>query len=39
MSVTLSPALRGMLRRQTVAIVIAAVLLVAGIATAIEAVA
>jgi HlyD family secretion protein len=31
MSVTLSPALRGMLRRQTVAIVIAAVLLVAGL--------
>jgi HlyD family secretion protein len=31
MSVTLSPELRGMLRRQTVAIVIAAVLLVAGL--------
>src|SRR5258705_12857502 len=31
MSVTLSPKLRGMLRRQTTAIVIAAVLLVAGL--------
>jgi membrane fusion protein, type I secretion system len=31
MSITLSPELRGMLRRQTVAIVIAAVLLVAGL--------
>jgi HlyD family secretion protein len=31
MSVTLSPELRGMLRRQTVAIIIAAVLLVAGL--------